>query len=212
MSADILHVPDAERVATSNAWAFLHWLRSTGRRDLDGWEALIAWSAADPAGFTGALTEFAALPPASDRRLIRAVADVLLHADLRPDDRVLIAAGPAWPWQVALDQGTEILTEGPLPPAALLARTAGERASVLVADAASLSEAAFQRPGVRPDLSCLRSIVALGGALAPEVRVRIHTWVKADLLLLARAGDRMWGSALGPVRAHPGQPLCFFRR
>ncbi|MEO8715219.1 MAG: hypothetical protein ABI369_09425, partial [Acetobacteraceae bacterium] len=53
--------------------------------------------------------------------------------------------------------------------------------------------------------------IALGGPLAPEARTRIYTWLKADVLLLARAGDRMWGSALDPVRARAGAPLRFFR-
>ncbi|MGA9867494.1 MAG: hypothetical protein WBQ75_13780, partial [Acetobacteraceae bacterium] len=76
---------------------------------------------------------------------------------------------------------------------------------------AALPDAAFQRTGRRPDLSRLRCVIAVGGPLAPEARVRIYTWLKADLLLLARAGDRMWGSALDPVRARAGPPLSFFR-
>ncbi len=211
MTAATLHVPHPERVATSNAWAFLHWLRTTERRDLDGWEALIAWSAADPPGFSEAVAHFAGLPERSRRPDIRAAAEVLLHADLRPDDRVLIAAGPPRPWVLARRQGTEIILADPPPAAGLLAMAAEEQASVLVADAASLPDAAFQRTGRRPDLSRLRCVIALGGPLAPEARVRIYTWLKADLLLLARAGDRMWGSALDPVRARAGPPLSFFR-
>lgn len=240
MTAATLYVPHPERVATSNAWAFLHWLRATGRCDLDGWDALIAWSATDPGGFSEALAHFADLPaapapllapnaelpprmagngPASAMlrrvwprvRLIRPVAEVLLHADLRPDDRVLVAAGPPWPWLVASRQGTGIILADPPPAAGLFTMAAEERASVLVADATALPDAAFQRTGRRPDLSRLRCIIALGGPLAPEARVRIYTWLKADLLLLARAGDRMWGSALDPVRARTGPPLSFFR-
>lgn len=211
MTAATLHVPHPEQVATSNAWAFLHWLRTTERRDLDGWQALIVWSAADPPAFSEAVVHFAGLPERSRRSDIRAAAEVLLHADLRPDDRALIAAGPPRPWVDARRQGTEIIPARPPPPAAnLLAMAAEEQASVLVADAAALPDAAFQRTGRRPDLSRLRCIVALGGPLAPEARVRIYTWLKADLLLLARAGDRMWGSALDPVRARAGPPLSFF--
>jgi len=212
MTAAALYVPHPERVATSNAWAFLHWLRTTQRRDLDGWEALIAWSASDPSGFSEAIAHFAGLPERSRRPEIRAAAEALLHADLRPDDRVLIAAGPPRPWVLARPQGTEIILADPPPTAAnLLAMAAEERASVLVADAAALPDAAFQRTGERPDLSHLRCVIAFGGPLAPEARVRIYTWLKADLLLLARAGDRMWGSALDPVRARAGPPLSFFR-
>lgn len=245
MSAGTLRVPHPEQVATSNPWAFLHWLRATGRGDLDGWEALIAWSAADPAGFSDALAAFAALPAApalllapdaplalsardAERgretalamlrrswpraRLIRPAAEVLLHADLRPDDRVLVAAGPPWPWVIALRQGTAIILAAPPPPAALLAMAAEEGATVLVADATALPEAAFQRAGQRPDLSRLRCIIALGGPLAPEARARIYTWLKSDVMLLARAGDRLWGSALDPVPTRPLPPLSFFRR
>jgi hypothetical protein len=241
VSAATLHVPHPEQVATSNPWAFLHWLRETDRGDLDGWEGLVAWSAADPAGFSDALAAFASLrtlpalllPPDAApppllgsglvpalamlrrpwprARLIRPLAEVLLHADLRPDDRVLVAAGPSWPWLVALRQGTTIILAEPPASAELLAAAAGEGATVLIADAMALPDAAFQRAGSRPDLSRLRCILALGGPLAPEARVRIYTWLKPDVLLLARAGDRMWGSALDPVPARPGPPLRFFR-
>ena len=40
-------------------------------------------------------------PPAT---LVRPCAELLLHADLRPDDRLLVL-GPAWPWLVALLEG-----------------------------------------------------------------------------------------------------------
>ncbi len=251
MSAGTLHVPHPEQVATSNVWAFLHWLRATERGDYGGWEELIAWSAADPVGFSDALAGFAGLPAAPApllapetspalvlrradgrredaadfpeaaamvrrvwprARLIRPAAEVLLHADLRPDDRVLVAAGPPWPWLLALRQGSELVLAPPPSPPALLAIAAEERATILVADATALPDAAFQRAGRRPDLSRLRCIIALGGPLAPEARTRIYTWLKSDVLLLARAGDRLWGSALDPVPARPGPPLSFFRR
>ncbi len=250
MSGGVLHVPDPEQVATSNPWAFLHWLGATGRGDIAGWRALIAWSASDPDGFSDAVAAFACLPSvpapllADDitprltlcradgtrigaaqvphaaaplRRawprasLIRPVAEVLLHADLRPDDRVLVAAGPPWPWLVALRQGTGLVLAAPPPAAKLLAMASEEQATVLVADAMALPDAAFQRAGPRPDLSRLRCVIALGGSLAPAARARIYTWLKADLLLLARAGDRLWGSALDPVPARALAPLSFFR-
>ena len=49
--ADILYAPDRERVVTTNAWAFLHWLRTTRGIDLPDWAALQRWSAADQAAF-----------------------------------------------------------------------------------------------------------------------------------------------------------------
>ena len=232
MTARTLHVPHPEQIVTSNAWAFLHWLRATGRGELEGWERLIAWSAADPAGFSDALAAFAGLPlsslsalgggegrgevgetPAPARALetVRQYAEVLLHADLRPDDRVLVAAGPPQPWRLALRYRTQVVLIPPPPPPALLSITAEEQATVLVADAGVLANAAFQRAGRRPDLSALRCLIALGGPLAPEARTRIYTWLKSDVLLLARAGDRLWGSALDPVPVRPGPPLSFFR-
>ncbi|MBV9118170.1 MAG: hypothetical protein JOY63_12490 [Acetobacteraceae bacterium] len=226
MTARILHAPHPEQVATSNAWAFLQWVRATGRGDVEGWEGLIAWSAADPAGFSDALAEFAGLPLHSlsaprggegrgevgePRRALEAArqhAEVLLHADLRPDDRVLVAAGPPWPWLLARRYHTQVVLASSPP---LLSRAAEEQASVLVADAGTLSDAAFQRAGRRPDLSRLRCVVALGGPLALEARARVYTWLKSDVLLLARAGDRLWGSPLDPVPSRPGPPLSFFR-
>jgi hypothetical protein len=223
VSRRALHVPHPEQVATSNAWAFLHWLRATGRANLEGWEGLIAWSAADPAGFSDALAGFAGLPLDSlsalgaERELrrtletVRLHAEILLHADLRPDDRVLVMAGPPWPWLLALRYRTQVVLASPLPPPTLLSRVAEEQATILVADAGVLPDAAFQRPGRRLDLSRLRCVVALGGPLAPEARARVYTWLKSDVLLLARAGDRLWGSPLDPVPSRPGPPLSFFR-
>ena len=136
---------------------------------------------------------------------------MLLHADLRPDDRVLVAAGPPWPWLLAGGYGTGVVLVSPPPPPALLAVAAEEQATVLVADAGVLPDAAFQRAGHWPDLSRLRCVVALGGPLAPEARARVYTSLKSDVLLLARAGDRLWGSPLDPVPSRPGPPLSFFR-
>lgn len=229
MTAHVLHAPHPEQVATSNAWAFLQWVRATGRGDVEGWEGLIAWSAADPAQFSDALAEFAGLPLHSlsaprggegrvevgeSRRALEVVrqhAEVLLHADLRPDDRVLVAAGPPWPWLLARRYHTQVVLASPLSRSALMPRAAEEQASVLVADAGTLPDAAFQRAGRRPDLSRLRCVVALGGPLAPEARARVYTWLKSDVLLLARAGDRLWGSPLDPVPSRPSPPLSFFR-
>ena len=137
-------------------------------------------------------------PPAS---LIRPCAELLLHADLRPDDRLLVV-GPAWPWLAALLEGCTVILAAPAT-AALLAVAAEERATVLVAPAQTLAEAAFQRPRSRPNLASLRSIIATGGPLSPEGRRRIYTWVKSDLMLLARTGDTVWGNPLEPVPVRP---------
>ena len=84
-----------------------------------------------------------------------------------------------------------------------LATAAEEQATVLVAPAQLLAEAAFQRARSRPNLATLRTIVATGGPLSPEGRARIYTWIKSDLMLLARTGDTAWGNPLEPVLARP---------
>lgn len=255
--SEVLFTPHREYVATTNAWAFLHWLRATAGIRLDGWAALQAFSAAEPAAFRAAVGAFARLeaqptrlvvqpgtddalilrrgdgtrrvlsrdalsaasltlpadvaapltrfwPPA---RLIGPLAELLLHADLRPDDRMMVAGSPSWPWLAALRLSTTaIVATTPL-----LETAAEERASVMVAPAGALSEAAFPRPGRRPDLGSLRSIIAVGGPLSPEGRARIYTWIKPDLMLLARSGDTVWGNPLEPVRARPPAMPAFFR-
>ena len=137
-------------------------------------------------------------PPAV---LVRPLAELLLHADVRPDDRLMVV-GPAWPWLAALLEGTTIILAA-AKPAALLAIAAEEQATVLVAPAQTLAEAAFQRPRQRPNLVHLRAIIATGGPLSPEGRTRIYTWIKSDLMLLARTGDTFWGNPLEPVYARP---------
>ena len=214
--AEILYAPHRERVVTTNAWAFLHWLRMARGIDLRDWAALQRWSAASPGAFGAAMRAFArlpdepiALPPTPGAwppdRLIRPLADVLLHADLRRDDRLLIV-GPGWPWVAARLEGTAVILTDTTE---ILAAAAAERASVLVAPANALGEVAFRRPGNRPDLACLRTIVAAGGPLSPEARRRIYTWVKADLMLLARRADTYWGNPLEPVLARPPASPAF---
>jgi hypothetical protein len=241
---EILYAPHRERVVTTNAWAFLHWLRTAYDVDLADWAALQRFSAERANDFRAAVMAFARLPdgpiqlvregaPAKDlvlRRadgarlpfntatppaeiaaslarlwppalLVRPLADLLLHADIRPDDR-LLTVGPAWPWLVALLQGTA-LTLAAAPANAVLSVAADERATVLIAPAQLLAEAAFQRARKRPDLAALRTIVATGGPLSPEGRRRIYTWVKSDLMLLARTGDTLWGNPLEPVLIRP---------
>ena len=143
-------------------------------------------------------------PPAL---LARPLADALLHADLRPDDRVLVSGG-AWPWLAALLNGSTLILG---PPEGLLPAAAEERATVLIAPAAALAQAAFRRPGRRPDLAALRSIVATGGPLSPEGRARIYTWIKPGVMLLARSGDTLWGNPLEPILARPAATPGLFR-
>jgi hypothetical protein len=262
----ILYAPNREQVVTTNAWAFLHWLRTTRGVDLPDWQALQRWSVGDRPAFSAAVAAFARLgdaplrlarhpgpqealvlrraggapialsrdamlnldhhdgsdlqplppditapfirlwPPAL---LIRPLADLLLHADLRPDDRLLVVGSAPWPWLAAVLEGTSVILAAATP-ATLLATAAHDAATVLVAPAQTLAEAAFQRARNRPNLGALRTIVATGGPLSPEARTRIYTWIKSDLMLLARTGDTFWGNPLEPVYARPAASPGFF--
>jgi hypothetical protein len=187
--AEVLYTPNREQVVTTNAWAFLHWLRMTRRVALADWAALQAWSAREPAAFEDAVAAFAGslLAAREDRAELGGLTDRLLFADLRPDDRLLVVTSG----------GTDLFDQA-----------AEASASVLVAPAQVIAEAAFQRPQ-RPDLSALRTIIATGGPMSPEARRRIYTWVKADVMLLARSGDTFWGNPLEPVLAQPPATPAF---
>ena len=201
--AEILYSPDRERLVTTNAWAFLHWARTARGVQLPGWVALQRWSAEAPAAFSAVVAAFARLPADAPPSLIRGAAEALLLADLRPDDQVVVL-GPARPWLAAQRDGTAFFPASGDP----LAATARVQGSVLIAPAQVLAEAAFRR-AERPDLSSLRTIVATGGPLSPEGRRRIYTWIKRDLMLLARTGDTYWGNPLDPVLARPAASPAF---
>ena len=217
----ILFAPSPERRATTNAWAFLHWLRHTGRMAASApeaapsWHALRGFLAAAPDGGAAALAAFLRCDPADPA--LFPLGALALHADLRPDDRLLVAGlaadAPPWPlpWPLARRLGTTVL-HAALPPRGLLAAAAAERATVLAAPAAWLADAAFPHPA-RPDLAPLRTLIALGGPMAPEARARVHAWIKADVLLLADAGGTVWGNPLSPVlRRPPAEPALFNAR
>ena len=193
---DILYAPNREQVVTTNAWAFLHWLRTMRGVDLPDWAALQRWSVSDrgafgrgdrgvrpiagraaaagaplgAAGGTGSAARWwravgltrdgvravgeegdGRITPGHDGKagrggresslpadvatpltrlwppalLIRPLADLLLHADLRPDDRLLVAGSAAWPWLAALLEGTTVILAAAAP-ATLLATAADE--------------------------------------------------------------------------------------
>ena len=192
--ADTLYAPNRERVVSTNAWAFLHWLRVVRLVPLDGWDDALAWSAREPQAFDEAIRTFARSSPAPSA-LTRempgsswSLADRLLFADVRPDDRLVVAdAAETAPFD----------------------RAGNEHASVLIAPAQVLAASAFQRPN-RPNLANLRTIIATGGPMSPEARRRIYTWVKADVMLLACAGNTYWGNPLEPVLAEPPATPAFF--
>jgi acyl-coenzyme A synthetase/AMP-(fatty) acid ligase len=133
------------------------------------------------------------------------VAEVLLHADVRPDDRLLVV-GYECPWNAAWLNGTIVIHTSA---ADVLGTVAEAHATVLVCPAQALAEMAFRRPHRRPDLASLRTIIATGGPLSPEGRRRIYTWVKPDIMLLARTGDTFWGNPLEPVLARPPATPAF---
>ena len=201
--AEILFAPDRERIASTNAWAFMHWMRATQVTDVTSWAALQQYSANRPDAFSAALAAFAGARISAEMSA-GDLAGLLLHADLRPDDRV-VAAGIAWPWP-AWRYATAVRLETAPDP---ITAAAEERASVLVAPAGALAEATFRRSH-RSELGTLRSIVAVGGPLSAQARRRIYTWGKADVLLLARTADTFWGNPLEPVLAGPAATPAFF--
>ncbi len=131
--------------------------------------------------------------------LIGPLAELLLHTDVRPDDRLLVN-GAAWPWLAALLEGTTIILDQA---GDLLGSAEEEGATILVAPAHLVASAAHLRPGRRHQLAGLRTIVATGGPLSPEGRRRVYTWVKSDVMLLARSGNTFWGNPLEPVLVQP---------
>jgi hypothetical protein len=201
---DILYAPSRERVLATNAWAFLHWLATTRGIQLADWSALQAWSATEFASFTGAFRAFAGQPESADPARLRQDADLLLHLDLRPDDTLLVA--DASDWSGAARHVTSIGKHDGTP-GTLLHAAAEVGASVLIAPVALLDRVAFRLGAGRLDLARLRLAVALGGPMSANARVRLYTWVKPDLVLLARAGDTVWGDPLSPVlRVPPARP------
>lgn len=195
-----LFAPAQERLVTTNAWAFLHALRAAHSVDLADWAGLLEWAAANPGAARQAVRGFAAQPdlPAP---AVAHLADLLLFLDVRPDDVLLVADAQPWPWQGAADTGA-VLHRYVGAPGAALEQAAAVKASILAVPAPWLDSGSFQRRQ-RLDLRRLRSIVTLGGPLSAEAAGRIYAWVKSDVVLLARAGDRVWGDPLGPVLAKP---------
>jgi len=83
-------------------------------------------------------------PACAPDRLTGAMAMLLLDADLRPDDRVLVAGTGAWPWVCALLEGATLILDET--EAGDLARAAmEERATLLVAPSAWLARSPAPR-------------------------------------------------------------------
>lgn len=196
----ILFTPSRERLITTNAWAFLHALRMEQGIDLADWPALLEWAAAHPGATRQAVRAFAGQPDLPTPAVAH-LADLLLFLDIRPDDVLLVADAQPWPWQAATDTGA-ILHRHTSGAATVLEQAATLQASVLAVPAQWLDSGSFQRRQ-RLDLRALRTIITLGGPLSAEAAGRIYAWVKPNVVLLARAGDRVWGDPLGPVLAKP---------
>jgi len=83
--------------------------------------------------------------------LAPALAALLLEADLRPDDRLLVAGLRPWPWLGALTQGIKLILAADATPATLRAIAAAEEASVIAAAPAWLATASLDdAPACRP--------------------------------------------------------------
>jgi hypothetical protein len=99
--------PKAERQATANTAAFLNWLRAVhGQVPVPcgpPGQALRRWAATDPAGAARLIRLFAGDGFVS----ARLAAGLLLEADLRPDDRILVLGpDPDWlPLALLVTQG-----------------------------------------------------------------------------------------------------------
>jgi hypothetical protein len=101
------------------------------------------WSAdalaqGDAGGLPSGLTRvLAAVHPAE--ALTDAAAVLLLDADLRPDDRVLVAGAAFWPWVWALREGATLILGPAAEPAELRCIAEEDKASILVAPWATLA-------------------------------------------------------------------------
>ncbi len=199
-TAAVLFAPTRERLVASNAWAFLHALRTAGTADIADWAGLLEWAAANPVAARAAVRDFARRPDLPQAACGH-FADMLLFLDARPDDVLLVADAQPWPWQAASELGIALHRHTGAP-GAVLEAAMELRASILAVPASWLDSLSFQRRQ-RLDLRALRSIVTLGGPLSAEASGRIYAWVKPDVMLLARAGDRVWGDPLGPVLSRP---------
>ncbi len=96
-----------ERSVTSNEAALRFRLRAEGVADLADRAALDRFAATRPDAFRQAVLDFAGLPAGT--AAISALVAVLLDADLRPDDRLLVAGLSRWPWLNAI--GATVVTE-----------------------------------------------------------------------------------------------------
>jgi hypothetical protein len=129
-----------ETAATSNEAALRFRLRAAGAAQLSDYAALCRFATGEPDLFAAAMLDFAGLAR-TQAELVPALAAVLLEADLRPDDRVLVAGIAPWPWLAAQTQGIAVILADRATAATLRAAAAAERASVVAAPPAWLQAA-----------------------------------------------------------------------
>ena len=147
-----------------------------------------------------------------------------LHYDIRPGDRVFIAASTAWVvWNMLVDSmctGATIITYDGSPlypdPGRLLEIAARTRATRFGTGAAYLS--ACHRAGLRPsaahDFGALRTIMSTGSALSAETWRWVYDQVKADVMLGSDSGGTdvatgfIGSNPLLPVRVGECQSAC----
>ncbi len=122
-----------ERGATCNEAALRFRLRADGTARLADHAALRRFAADQPAAFRAALLAFAGVAaPAA------ALAALLLEADLRPDDRLLVAGTPVPAWLGPL---AHVVHAPHATPATLRALAEAEQASLVVAPPSWLAAA-----------------------------------------------------------------------
>ena len=138
-----------------------------------------------------------------------------LHYDIRPGDRVFIAASTAWVvWNMLVNSmcaGATIITYdgSPLYPTQgrLLRITAEQRATRFGTGAAYL--AACQRAGLRPrddhDLTALRTIMSTGSSLPTAAWHWVYDCVKDDVMLGSDSGGT--DVATGFIGSNPLLPV-----
>ena len=130
--------PPGEQQICTNAWAFRHWAAATGRASLPDDPAIARWQRTDPAAWAEAVCAFAGPAFATSGTDPQALARVLLDADLRPDDRVIVAGTEPDPWVLARAQGTAVTLWTGTASEPLSAAVAAARATVVIAPAALL--------------------------------------------------------------------------
>jgi hypothetical protein len=140
----ILFSPSAERLATTNAWAFLHWLRTTQGVELADWQALLEWANEQPGAARRAIRGFAGKAELADSAVPH-LAELLLFLDVRPDDVLLVADAQDAPWG-ALEHTGATMTRYDGAPAAVLEAAADSGATILAVPAPAPAAAGFAQP------------------------------------------------------------------